>query len=144
VPDTLRYQLLADLVLTLHFAVVLFVVGGLVVIIVGNQCGRAWVNTLWFRLAHLAAIGFVVLQSWLGATCPLTHLENWLRTKAQAGSYAASFIEHWIQRILFYQAPAWVFAIAYTLFGLLVVAAWIKFPPRRRSHRHTHGRSVPY
>ena len=130
--DTLHYQLLADLVLTLHFAVVLFVVGGLVVIIAGNLRGQAWVNAFWFRIAHLAAIGFVVLQSWLGATCPLTHLENWLRVKAHAGTYAASFIEHWIQRVLFYEAPAWAFAVAYTLFGLLVVAAWIKFPPRRR------------
>ena len=133
-PRTFYYQVLADLVLTLHFAVVLFVVGGLAVIIGCNLRGQVWVNALWFRLAHLAAIGFVVLQSWLGATCPLTHLENWLRTKAHAGTYSASFIEHWIQRILFYQAPAWAFAIAYTLFGLLVVAAWIKFPPRRRPH----------
>jgi len=131
VSDTLRYQLLADLVLTLHFAVVLFVVGGLAAIIVGNLRGLAWVNALWFRMAHLGAIGFVVLQSWLGATCPLTHLENWLRTKAHAGTYSASFIEHWIQRILFYEAPAWVFAVVYTVFGLLVVAAWVKFPPRQ-------------
>lgn len=131
-PDTLRYQLLADLVLTLHLAVVLFVVGGLVVIIVGNLRRQAWVNAFWFRMAHLAAIGFVVLQSWLGATCPLTHLENWLRAKAHTGTYAASFIEHWIQRILFYEAPAWAFAVAYTLFGLLVMAAWLKFPPRRK------------
>jgi hypothetical protein len=132
VPDTLLYQVLADLVLTLHFAVVLFVVGGLGVIIVGNLRSHAWVNAFWFRMAHLAAIGFVVLQSWLGATCPLTQLENWLRTQAHAGTYSASFIEHWMQRLLFYQAPAWVFAATYTLFGFLVVAAWIKFPPRRR------------
>lgn len=133
-PDTLRYQLLADLVLTLHFAVVLFVVGGLVVIIVGNLRGQFWVNAFWFRVTHVAAIGFVVLQSWLGATCPLTRLENWLRTKARAGTYAASFMEHWIQRVLFYEAPMWVFAAVYTLFGLAVMAAWVKFPPRR--HRH--------
>ncbi len=129
--DPLFYQVLADLVLTLHFAVVLFVVGGLVVIIVGNLRDLAWVNALWFRMAHLAAIGFVVLQAWLGATCPLTKLENWLRSEAHAAPYAASFIEHWLQRILFYDAPAWVFALAYTLFGLLVLAVWIKFPPRR-------------
>lgn len=133
-PETLFYQVLADLVLTLHFAVVLFVVGGLGVIIVGNLRDQVWVNALWFRVTHLAAIGFVVLQSWLGAICPLTHLENWLRTKAHAGTYSASFIEHWIQRILFYEAPMWVFAAMYTVFGLAVMAAWVKFPPRR--HRH--------
>jgi len=36
----LPYQLLADVMLSLHIAIVLFVVGGLVFIIVGNLC--AW------------------------------------------------------------------------------------------------------
>jgi hypothetical protein len=33
---------------------------------------------------------------------------------------------------MFYEAPAWVFTVAYTAFGLLVVVAWWYFPPRRR------------
>jgi hypothetical protein len=37
-----------------------------------------------------------------------------------------------VQRLLFYDAPAWVFASAYTLFGLLVVAVWWRHPPERR------------
>ena len=77
------YQLLADLVLALHVAVVAFVVGGLVLVIVGNVARWRWVNALWFRLAHLGAIGVVVAQAWLGATCPLTRLEMWLRTQAR-------------------------------------------------------------
>ena len=66
----------ADVVLLLHFAIVVFVVGGLVLIIVGNMCGWHWVNALWFRLAHLSAIGIVAAESWLGITCPLTTLES--------------------------------------------------------------------
>ncbi|MEQ1838294.1 MAG: hypothetical protein ABL858_08180 [Candidatus Nitrotoga sp.] len=34
--EILSYQLLADMVLTLHFAVVVFIVGGLILIVVGN------------------------------------------------------------------------------------------------------------
>jgi polyferredoxin len=124
------YQMLADAVLALHVAMVAFVVLGLVFIIAGNLRRWSWVNALWFRLAHLGAIAIVVAQAWLGATCPLTSLEMWLRAKARAGTYSGSFIEHWLQRLLYYEAPAWVFVLGYSLFGMLVAAAWWAFPPR--------------
>ncbi|MBK8065286.1 MAG: DUF2784 domain-containing protein [Betaproteobacteria bacterium] len=123
------WQLLADLVLLLHAALVLFVTGGLALIVAGGLRGWAWVRGRRFRLAHLAAIVVVAAQAWLGASCPLTVLENWLRTRARVSAYAGSFIEHWVQRLLYYEAPAWVFTLAYTVFALLVAAAWRIFPP---------------
>ncbi|MDP2450319.1 MAG: DUF2784 domain-containing protein [Polaromonas sp.] len=126
------YALLADIVLTLHVAVVAFVVGGLVLVLAGNLRGWRWVNALWFRLAHLAAIGAVVAETWLGMLCPLTTLEMWLREQAGVAGYGGGFIEHWLQRVLYYEAPWWVFAVGYSLFGLLVVATWIRFPPEVR------------
>lgn len=124
------YQLLADAVLVVHVAIVLFVVGGLVLVVVGNLRGWRWVNAWWFRLAHLGTIGVVIAESWLGMVCPLTTLEMWLRSKAQTGTYAGSFIEHWLQALLFWEAQPWVFTAAYSLFGLAVGAAWWYFPPR--------------
>jgi hypothetical protein len=124
---------LADLVLILHLAVVLFVVGGLLAIVAGNLGRRRWpgVNRLGFRLAHLAAIAFVAAQAWLGQTCPLTLLEHWLRLQAgQAGYGEQGFIAEGLHRLLFYSAPDWVFALLYSGFGLLVLAAWCYFPPR--------------
>lgn len=126
---TLPYQLLADVVLSVHFAMVLFVVGGLAFIVVGAFRGWRLVRQFWFRLAHLAAISVVVAQAWLGAVCPLTALEMWLRTKAQTTAYSGSFIEHWLQRVLYYEAPPWLFTLAYSLFGLLVLATWWFVPP---------------
>ena len=125
------YRALADLVLSLHVALVIFVVGGLAFIIVGNF--RAWrlANALWLRLAHLAAIAVVVAESWLGVVCPLTSAEMWLRTQARATTYSGSFIEHWLSRVLYHDAPAWVFTAAYSLFGLAVSATWWCFPPGR-------------
>ena len=126
------YRMLADLVLTVHFAIVVFVVAALPLIVVGNLRGWRFVNSWWFRLAHLAAIVVVVAQAWLGVVCPLTTLENWLRARAGQVVYESSFIEHWLTRLLFYEAPAWVFTAVYTAFGLAVAAAWWRFPPGRR------------
>ena len=135
---TLPYQLLADAVLSVHFAIVLFVVGGLLFIVVGAFRGWRPARTLWFRLAHLAAIAVVVAQAWLGTVCPLTWLEMWLRAKARASTYSGSFIEHWLQRLLYYEAPTWVFTLAYSVFGLVVLATWWYFPPESNT---THGTS---
>lgn len=125
------YQLLADAVLFIHFGVVLFVVGGLVVVVAGNWLQWRWVNEWWFRLAHLAAIAFIVGQAWLGQFCPLTTLESWLRAQAGADAYNRSFVEHWLQSLIYYELPFWVFAVAYTGFAVLVLLAWWRFPPRR-------------
>jgi len=121
--------LLADLVLLLHGAVVLFVVAGLPLIAGGNLAGWRWVNHWWFRLAHLLAIAIVVAESWLGIACPLTTLEVWLRTQAGQPVPVDSFIGYWLQRLLYYDFPPWVFIAAYTVFGLLVMLAWWRFPP---------------
>lgn len=122
--------LLADLVLVLHASVVVFVVAGLALILIGHFRGWRWVYGWYFRLAHLAAIAFVVAEAWLGVVCPLTTLEMWLRAQAGAATYSGSFIEHWLQRLLYYDLPPWVFLLGYTLFGLLVLATWLCCPPR--------------
>ena len=129
------FEALANTVLVLHVCVVLFIVGGLLLILVGNRLGWQWVNRLWFRLLHLAAIVYVAGQTWFGITCPLTILENWLRSQSGSTPYAAGFVEYWFQRILFYDAPAWVFTLAYTAFALLVAASWWRFPPVRANQR---------
>lgn len=125
----MNYSNFADIVLLIHFAIVLFVVGGLLLIVLGNSLSWPWVNHMWFRVLHLLAISVVVIESWLGIECPLTTLENWLRVQAGQGVYQGSFIQHWVHGVMFYQAPAWVFALAYTLFALAVVAAWWRWPP---------------
>lgn len=133
------YQLLADGVLVLHVALVLFVIGGLLLVWWGHRPWAATASRLrrrvddWrFRLAHLATIGVVVAESWLGIECPLTTLEVWLRVQARSPHYRGSFIEHWLQALLFWHAPAWVFTTAYTLFALAVVLTWWRWPPRPR------------
>ena len=129
------YALVADLVLALHAALVVFVVGGVPLIVAGNLRGWRWVNGLGFRVLHLAAIAIVAAQTWLGLDCPLTTLEMWLRAQAGLPTYAETFVGHWLQRLLYFEAPAWAFMLLYTLFALLVAAVWIRFPPQRRRYR---------
>lgn len=127
----MNYSLLADIILLVHFAIVLFVVGGLLLIVLGNVMSWPWVNTTWFRALHLLAILIVVAESLLGIECPLTTLENWLRIQAGQGFYQGSFIQFWVHQVMFYSAPGWVFATVYAAFAALVVAAWWRWPPRR-------------
>ena len=128
--DATLYLFAADAVLLLHVLFVVFVVSGLVLIFAGKLLDWHWVRNPWFRIAHLVAIGIVVLQSWFGAICPLTTLEMTLRRRAGDAVYSGSFISHWLESILYYQAPAWVFAVCYTAFGALVVLSWFWVRPR--------------
>ena len=121
----------ADTLLILHTMLVGFVILGLVATFAGYFCQWRWVRNFWFRLSHLIVIGVVVLQSWLGVLCPLTTWEMALRAKAGEAGYEGSFIQHWLQSILYYSAPDWVFSLAYTVFGALVLASWFVVRPER-------------
>jgi len=129
--SALGYRLAADAMLGLHALLVAFIVLGLGIVIVGKLRGWAWVHNFCFRAVHLGAIGVVTLQAWLGAICPLTLWEMQLRERAGDATYSGAFIAHWIERLLYYRAPEWIFVMAYTLFAMLVAASWFWVPPRR-------------
>ena len=78
---------------------------------------------------HLLTIGFVVLQSWLGQTCPLTLWESALRVQAGGQGYQRGLIEDWVGRCLFYNAPPAVFVLIYSGFAALVIWTWWRWPP---------------
>jgi hypothetical protein len=120
---------LADAVLVIHALIALFIVGGLAAIWVGACLGWEWVRNRLFRLAHLFAIGIVSSLALLGTPCPLTTLEDWLRT----GSVGTEgFIQRWVSRLLYYDVPAWVFTLAYVAFALVVLLTWRRVPARHR------------
>jgi hypothetical protein len=126
-------SLLADVVLIVHFAFVLFVVGGLALIWIGALAGWAWVRNFWFRVAHLAAIAFVAAEALLGIWCPLTVWETQLR----GGDAERSFIAQWVQRLLFYDFPEWVFTVLHVGFALVVGASWWWIRPHKRKGAHS-------
>ncbi len=119
---------LADAVLVLHALVVSFIVGGFAAIWIGAALRWRWVREPVFRLSHLGAIGIVALLAVADIPCPLTVLESWLRHGTTGSS---GFIEYWLERLIYYDFPPWVFTIAYALFALLVLCTWRFVPPRK-------------
>ena len=125
------YSPAADAILVFHFAFVIFVVGGQLCIIVGFFRKWRWVRNLAFRICHLLAIAVVVAQAWLGRLCPLTIWENRLRQAAGQQAYQGTFVQEWLGKVIYYDAPLWVFALIYSLFGALVLASWIWVRPEK-------------
>ena len=118
----------ADALLVLHFAIVVFIVGGLLLTWAGAALGWGWVRNPWFRYLHLAAIVFVALEALIGMVCPLTEWEDALR----GGTRAESFVGRWVQRMLYYRAPEWIFTTAYAAWALATLATLRLVPPRGR------------
>ena len=85
------YLAAADLVLITHFAFVLFVIfGGLLVL--------RWPRLAWVHVP-VALYGAVI--EFLGFVCPLTPLEIWLRHRGGEAGYSGGFIEHYITATLY-------------------------------------------
>src|SRR4051794_38644501 len=126
-------RVMADLVVILHFAYVAFVVIGLFAILAGIAMRAQWVRNPWFRFIHLAMIGIVVVQAWLGVTCPLTTLENHVRLGGGQEPYPLDFIEFWTHRFLVFRFGRWVFGVADTAFGVAVGATFILAPTRGKA-----------
>jgi len=124
--------LLADIILIFHVLFVAFVVVGLLAVYAGYFLNWRWVRNRVFRIVHLCAIGYVVIQAWLGVVCPLTTWEMALRAEAGAATYSGSFIQYWLHSVLYFELPPWVFVVVYTLFGSLVLASWLVVKPYRR------------
>ncbi len=119
--------LLADFILVVHFAFVLFVVGSLPLIWIGAVAGWRWIRNFRYRVAHLAAILFVSAETAAGIWCPLTLWEDALRGTAQD----KSFIARLVHSVLFYDLPVWVFTATYFAFAALVALTWWRIPPQR-------------
>lgn len=124
------YSLLADLVVIAHATYVSFVLGGLILTLLGTARGWSWVRNFWFRAAHLAAIAIVCAEAVVGIVCPLTTLEQFLREKGGQARYTGSFIGHWVHELIFFEAPPGVLTVCYLVFGSFVVATFLLAPPR--------------
>jgi hypothetical protein len=87
----LIYRALADLVLVVHLAFVVFVVlGGFLVL--------RW---RWVAWLHVPAAIWGILIEYAGWICPLTPLENFFRQRGGETGYSEGFIQHYILPVLY-------------------------------------------
>jgi hypothetical protein len=131
--EVVPFKMLADVVVASHLLIVLFILLGVPLVYLGAALHWPWVRSRRWRMLHLGAILLVAAESLLGITCPLTVWEDAVRGRRTAGG----FIERWIDQLIFYDAPAWVFTMAYMAFAALVLVAWFVVPPirQRRTNR---------
>ena len=139
----------ADLVVTLHFGFVLFVIGLELLILAGWPLGWAWTRNFWLRLLHLVCIEVVVGQAFVGLECPLTSVERDLRGVArgeQPGDdelpwkdfyrsqlhylEGSSALARFCHGKLFYPIPDARYVYVVAPFGLLLLLTWVFVPPR--------------
>lgn len=123
----MSYRLLADLVVLVHGAFVVFVVlGGLLVL---------W-NIRW-AWVHLPAAVWGAWVEFTGRICPLTPLENQLRHLAGERGYTGGFIEHYIIPLMYpaeltretqFVLGYVVLAVNLVIYGIAVARA---YRPRR-------------
>lgn len=109
ISDAMIYRLLADIVVIIHVAFVLFVVfGGFLL--------RRWPKLVY---AHVPAAVWGVLIEFAGWVCPLTPLENSLRARGGQARYEGDFIEHYIIPVLY---PHGIHRTTQLVLGMLALA----------------------
>ncbi len=122
---------MADALLVLHFLIAGFIVAGLILVWIGAAFGSttrwAWIRNPWFRYLHLAAIVFVAIEALLGIACPLTLWEDLLR----GGVRPESFVGRWVHRLLYYNAPEWLFTTLYAAWAAATLIT-LRFVPARK------------
>jgi hypothetical protein len=125
---------LPDLILIAHFLIAAFIVGGLIFVWIGAWRKWRWIRNRPFRYLHLAAIGFVALEAIAGVACPLTVWEDQLRGgtgQDPASGVGVSFVARWVRWLLYYEAPEWIFGVAYVAWAAATLATLKLVPPKR-------------
>lgn len=117
------YRIAADMLVILHFAFIVFVVlGGLLV--------WRWPKLVWL---HLPMVLWAIGIECAGFICPLTPLENFFRDRAGSGGYEGGFIEHYIVTIIYPQGLTRT--IQFVLAALLVAINIVFYLLMLRGHR---------
>lgn len=121
-------EITADLVLIIHFIIVVFISSLFLLIPMGYQFYWKWVKKLKLRLIHLGLMTLITIETIIGITCPLTVIENNLR-----GIYISnSFFSSLVSKIIFWEFPRLFFVILYILCLFWTIFIWFRFPPEKK------------
>jgi hypothetical protein len=129
-------MILAEAVLSAHLAIILFNVFGLVAVPLGAVCGWRFVRVRWWRILHIALLAAVAMQAVLGRACFLT---LWQTALSGAVGEQTPLLVHWVNSVIYWPLPIWVFAMLYVLvFGYALALLWL-VPVDRRAQTANIG-----
>lgn len=118
---------LGEAILAAHVAVIGFNLFGLVAIPLGAWRGWPFVRRRAWRLLHLASFAVVALQAILGRACFLT---DWEADVVGDPSHAP-LIMRWVNSLIFWPLPMWVFNTVYIALFVYVLALFWLVPPAK-------------
>ena len=120
--------LAADIVLFIHFGIVTFIVSGFFLIPLGYRLHWRWPSNRPFRLLHTGMMLAITIETLMGITCPLTHIENQLR----GANYQESFMGYWVGKVVYWNLPPHFFMGIYCLCLGMTLVMWVLFPPENK------------
>ena len=121
------FNLISDIVLILHFCIVIFITLGFFLVPVGYKLNWEWFRNIKLRSLHLGLICLVALETFLGVKCPLTIIEIYLNNL----NYSETFIAYWISKVIYWNLPTLFFIVLYALCVSWTILMWKIFPPRK-------------
>jgi hypothetical protein len=132
---------LFDLVVVLHFLWAAFMVGGFVLAVAGIFVPRlrGWIKT---RTIHVLGIAFTASVPLWSKYCPVTDLENALRTGAGQAPIPRSFLAHYAEKILYLNVPLWTITAATTLVAVISIVLYFIYPPWKYRRTSTPARTL--
>lgn len=127
------YGLLADLILLIHFGVVLFNLFWLVAVPLGAWQRWNFVRIRAWRIAHLVVMALVAVQPLLGRVCLLTIWQYAFDEKK--GDVVSIFpaVRAWVISLMYWQAPPWAFTVMYVAGFAFTIALWKWVPPQPKA-----------
>ncbi len=127
-PDTALH--FAQLVLSIHMAIALFVIFGIVAIPIGALRHWPFVFQFGWRAAHLGTASVIALQKVMGMTCFLSVWEFNLLDRASQAHPHIPLIHAWAIDIMHWNMPMWFFTALYVTTLLFIVWLWRFAPPK--------------
>lgn len=114
--------MLAALILAVHLAVIAFNLFGLIAVPLGAWRGWRFVHRPVWRVLHLISLAATALQAALGKACFLT---MW-QAAAEGEGTPEPLIMSWLNAMIYWPLPIWVFAVAYLLlFAYALALLWV-------------------
>ena len=123
----MRYRLLADTLVVVHFAFIAFALGG----------GLGVLARPFVALLHVPAALWAMWTEFTHTICPLTPWEQALRLRAGQAGYRGGFVEHYLIPVIYPAGltPALQFALGVVVLALnaaIYALIWRRWRQRRR------------